>query len=108
MTFTVTVSDRAEADLRAATEWIARNAPETAARWVNGFHRALRSLESNPRRCGHANEHQKVPFELRQLLYGRRRNYRAIFTIRENEVVVLAIRHAAQQDLSADDLSPRD
>jgi plasmid stabilization system protein ParE len=107
MTFRVTVAEHAEADLRAATDWIASQSPEAAARWANGFQRVLQSLRSNPRRCGHANEHQKVPFELRQLLYGRRRNYRAIFTIRGDEVVVLAIRHAARQDLSAEDLSSR-
>ena len=43
-------------------------------------------------------------FELRQLLYGRRRTYRALFTIREHDVVVLSIRHSAQRDLTPDDL----
>jgi plasmid stabilization system protein ParE len=108
MKFSVRISAYAEADLRAATEWIARDSSEAAARWANGFQRLLRSLSSNPRRCGFANEHGSVPFEVRQILYGRRRNYRAIFTIRDHEVVVLAIRHAAQQDLSPEYLSSRE
>jgi hypothetical protein len=45
-----------------------------------------------------------MPFELRELLVGRRRQWRVLFTIRENHILVMAIRHAAQDEVSIDDL----
>lgn len=104
MTYQVLLLARAERDLDEVTDWIARNAPQTAGRWFDGFVAALASLRENPRRCGLARENDAFPFELRRLLYGRHRNYRALFTIRGDQVLVLAIRHAAQDDISPDDL----
>jgi plasmid stabilization system protein ParE len=104
MTYEVVMTGRAERDLRAAAEWIAASAPEAALRWLDGFRKAIGRLQSNPEMCGYARENGVFPLELRQLAYGHKRNYRAIFTIREAQVVVLAIRHAARADLEPGDL----
>ena len=104
MSYGVRLTERAERDLNAAADWIAERAPETAERWFSGFVDALLTLRDNPYRCRLARETDAFPFELRQFLYGRRRNYRVLFTIREDAVIVLAIRHAAQRDLSTDDV----
>jgi plasmid stabilization system protein ParE len=104
MTYTVIVTRPAKGQLNRAADWIAEKAPEAAERWFNGFVAAISSLSRNPRRCGFAREHRQFPFELRELLYGRRRNYRAIFTIRGSQVIVIAIRHAAQAELTLDDI----
>lgn len=73
MSFQVEISVRAAHELRAATRWIARDNPQAAERWFRGFAEAMQSLSENPRSCGYAQEHGKFPFELRQLLYGRRK-----------------------------------
>jgi plasmid stabilization system protein ParE len=106
MTYDVRVTDRAERQLNDAADWIAKSAPAAADRWFNGFVAALRGLKHNPERCGLAHENPMFSYELRQLLYGRRRNYRALFTVRGNIVVVLAIRHSAQPDVTPDDFFP--
>lgn len=102
--YQVQVTGRAKQELREASAWIAADAPETAERWVHGFWTAIESLSTFPRRCSLAGEHARFPYELRQLLYGRSRSYRAIFTIQEDVVTVLAIRHAKQADLTLEDV----
>src|SRR5262245_31046538 len=76
MKFEVVVTQRAERELHAAADRIAKRAPETAARWFSGFVAALLSLEQSPRRYGRAREQKRFPCEVRQLLYGRRRSHR--------------------------------
>jgi plasmid stabilization system protein ParE len=90
-------------ELRAAADWIAQRSPKAGEKWLNGFVNALLSLAKNPRRCGLARESKGFPSELRQLLFGRHKNYRAVYTIRDRSVVVLAIRHTSQDDISLDD-----
>jgi plasmid stabilization system protein ParE len=104
MSFRVEVSDRAARELREAAEWIAKDNPQAAERWFQGFVEALESLGKNPRICGYAQEHRKFPFELRQLLYGRRKTYRAVFTIEADSVVILTIRHTARRNLRRGEL----
>jgi len=104
MSYQVLITERAERELKDATDRIAEHAPETADRWFNGFIKALSTLGLNPQRCGLARENALFPYELRCLLYGRRRSYRAVFTIRDDAVVVLSIRHTARRDLTRDEL----
>jgi plasmid stabilization system protein ParE len=85
-------------------QWYAEQAPETAVAWYNGFLDALNSLADNPKRCSLAAEARKLSLEIRQLLYGRRRSYRALFLVREQSVVVLHIRHTARREASREDL----
>ena len=104
MAYRVVVTEQAERELRAATDWIARRAPQAAVRWFNGFVDKLTQLSDQPHSHGLAHESTKFPYELRQLLYGRRRTYRALFTIRDDAVVVLTIRHAARDDVMPEDV----
>ena len=105
MTYQVMLTQRAARDLEEAYRWIAERAPETAARWYNGFVDALATLSSHPERCALAPESRVFPTEVRQLLHGRRLTYRALFTICQQTVVVLHIRHTARRDASAEDLA---
>jgi plasmid stabilization system protein ParE len=104
MRYRVVITDRATRELNDAADWMADRAPRAAERWFNGFCRAILSLREHPRRHGLAREAAIFPYELRQLLYGKKRNHRAVFTIRGDTVLVLTIRHAAQQDLSLEDV----
>lgn len=106
MSFRVVLTARAERDRDSAYQWFADNYSRTfAARWYNGLQSALSSLAENPARCGLAHENDKFPFELRELLYGSRVNkHRVLFSIHEELVLVLHIRHSARRDLTQEDI----
>jgi len=107
MTLRVDLSRRAFADLhRNAAWWATHRSAEQAARWFDGFVDALDSLAERPERYPLARENAKCDLEIRELHYGlgSRPTHRAIYTIESNCVVVLAIRHGAEQDMTADEL----
>jgi plasmid stabilization system protein ParE len=104
MKYQIVLTERAARDLEEAYRWYAERAPQAAVRWYNGFLDSLEGLASNPERCGIAAESRTFGAEIRQLLYGRRRTYRALFVIRHQNVVVLHIRHTARQDASSEEL----
>jgi plasmid stabilization system protein ParE len=106
MTYQVVLTDRAARDLDEAYRWCAEQAPEAAVGWYNGFLDALNSLARNPERCPVAAEARKLSVEIRQLLYGRQRSYRALFFVRQQTVVVLHIRHTARRPATPEDLLP--
>lgn len=91
-----------KAELHQAWQWILdqSKSPETAHKWFNGITRAIGSLDRNPKRCRLAPENDYFLHEIRQLLFGRRHGqYRVLFTIEENSVVILHIRHSARRFL---------
>ncbi|MEX0977969.1 MAG: type II toxin-antitoxin system RelE/ParE family toxin [Pirellulales bacterium] len=97
---------RAAQELEEAARWWAENRSVVEAeRWYAAYMRAIVSLENNPQRCPFARENGKLPYEVRQLAFGlgRRFTHRAVFTIRNNAVVVLSIRHLARQDIVPDE-----
>lgn len=83
-----------------AADYIAEHgSPEIALQWYEGLEAAIGSLESIPARCGYAREHEAFPgIELRQLVY---KSHRLIFTIRENVVHVLHVRHVARANIES-------
>ena len=107
MNLDVVVMPRAERDLRESTKWWAENrSPVQAGRWWDGILEAMETLSENPQRCPLARENEKHPYELRELPFGlgSRPTHRVLFTIRPEKVVVVAVRHAAQQDFEPADL----
>ncbi|MGD0044665.1 MAG: hypothetical protein ABSE84_30385 [Isosphaeraceae bacterium] len=58
-------------------------------------------MQTRPLRCPVAAESDKFSEEIRELLYGRqkRRKHRIIFTLREDTVYVLYVRHTARAEL---------
>ena len=103
MIYKVVLTDRAARDLDEAYRWYADQAPETAICWYNGFLDALNSLANYPERCPLAPESRKLAIEIRQLVYGRQRSYRAMFLVREQTVTVLHIRHTARGEVEFED-----
>jgi plasmid stabilization system protein ParE len=106
MTYGVIITRRAERDMRDSAQWwsVERSA-EQANRWLDGLYEHLQSLANSPMRCPLAPEHEQFPYELRELHngLGRRPTHRAIFTMAEDLVLVLSIRHAAQDRLRPED-----
>ena len=109
MSCEVRLTERARRDLHQAAQWWAENrSAEQAERWYNGFAKAIRSLAKNHQRCQLADENDDFPMEVRQLHFGlgRHATHRAVFTVRPDMVLVLHIRHLAQDALSFDDALP--
>ena len=107
MTHRVVLAAQADRELEDAVNWWAEHrSPQQAARWYAGFSEALSSLAENPQRYPLARENGRFPYELRELHYGvgSRPTHRAVFTVRPEIVLVLSIRHAAQAELSEEDL----
>ena len=107
MSLPVLIQPQAKQDLLAAAAWWAEHrSAEQAARWYDGFLEAIESLSDDPARHPLAPENGKFPYELRELHFGLgpRTTHRAVFTIRSEAVVVLAVRHAAQRDIVPEDL----
>jgi len=107
MNYQIDVTDRAAEALESAARWWPEHRSlAQAEQWYDGFVKAILTLDQAPERCPLARESHKFPFEVRQLVYGlgRKRTHRAVFTIHEETVIVLTIRHLAQRDLELGDL----
>jgi plasmid stabilization system protein ParE len=100
MSYQVIIEAPAQAEIEEALRWMANESPESAALWYFGLTEAVDRLKHFPRRCPRAPEDVAVKEEIRHLLYGK---YRILFTIRDEYVHVLHVRHAARKPLSPGD-----
>ncbi|MDX2148796.1 MAG: type II toxin-antitoxin system RelE/ParE family toxin [Planctomycetota bacterium] len=102
MRYTVIFRPEARQEAIDAADYIAEHgSPEIALQWYESLEAVVASLTHMPARHGYAREHGSVSgVELRQALF---KSHRLIFTIREDEVHVLHVRHVARADL--DDLA---
>lgn len=102
MAFRVETSAQAESDANSILEWLlSEHAGETGIRWFLALDDAIASLARFPERCPLAPEAGRFPFEVRQLLYGRKPHiYRILFTIDGETVKILHIRHVRRERLS--------
>ncbi len=101
MTYRLRVTAQAVADADEAYAWIAEHSSAALAeRWYLGLFKQMETLTRQPLRCPRAAESDKFPEKLRELLYGKRKNKdRIIFAIRNNDVVVLYVHHAARNEV---------
>jgi plasmid stabilization system protein ParE len=102
MAFRVEASAEAERDAEEILEWLlSQHAGDTGARWFLAMEQAIESLATFPERCPLAPENTRFPFEVRQLLYGRKPHvYRILFTIKGDTVHILHIRHGRRKPLA--------
>ena len=101
MTFRVETTAAAEQEADAILDWLlSQHAGEAGIRWFLALQDAIASLAEFPARCPLAPESTVFPFEVRHLLYGHPPHvYRILFTIENNTVYVLHIRHGRRQPL---------
>jgi plasmid stabilization system protein ParE len=100
MAFEIIYSDEAKKNLDTITSWLLyeRLAGETALLWPEGLREKIDTLSEWPDRCPLALESKSLPFEMRQLLYGRKpRIYRILFAIDGNTVHILYIRRPGEK-----------
>src|SRR5437764_14872577 len=95
MAFRVETTPAAEREAQAILEWLLdQQLGEAGLRWFLNLEEAIDSLAHFPERCSLAPENDRFPFEVRQLLYDRRTHvYRILFTIEQDAVYILHIRH---------------
>jgi len=104
MTYRIIIEPTAERETRSAVRWKTEHAsPSVASRWYNGLLKKIGTLHHHPYRCPLAGENDRFPEEIRELLYGRHKQHkhRIIFTIRDDAVHVLYVRHSARDELEA-------
>jgi plasmid stabilization system protein ParE len=110
MNYQVLLTSRAQLQLLRNAQWWSENrSTDQAARWLDGFEAAIAGLAHNPhqhRMAPESNRYQ-LPFPARQLNFGigNKPTHRAVFEVRGDTVYVVAIRHLAQDDLAAEELS---
>jgi plasmid stabilization system protein ParE len=95
MAFRVKSTENARQNAREILGWLRdQHAGDAGFRWFQGLQKAIASLRDFPTRCAIAPESKEFPFEVRQLVYGRKPHlYRILFTVEANTVWVLHIRH---------------
>lgn len=91
--FQVDITLAAERDISLAHDFIARDKPRAAAKWVRELRRKIRSLALMPLRCEIITEAEELGIPYRHLILGQ---YRTMFRIVENRVIVLRVIHAAR------------
>jgi plasmid stabilization system protein ParE len=98
--YSVIILPAAERDIGEAYEWLQAHDMEVAVRWYNQLLEMIFSLDIFPERAPLAPESKTLKTEIREVFHGRRQNkYRILFTVTENEVHVLHVRHGAQLTL---------
>jgi plasmid stabilization system protein ParE len=104
MTFSVEIARKAAREIEGQYEWLAERSQAAAERWRRQLLEAIVSLEENPERCGEAPEAEYYE-GLSQLLNGKGRQiHRILFQIRGDKVVILRVRHSAQDLLKPGNL----
>jgi plasmid stabilization system protein ParE len=104
MAYRIKIMPRAERDLANIYRRIEAGRSDAALTWYRGLRESIRTLRNSPNRCPVTPENG----ELRHLLYGNKPHiYRAIYRVLEKrkQVLVLHIRHGAQQQFNPDTLT---
>lgn len=107
MVYRVLVTERFALHLQELGDYIAQDTPKRAYSWVCKIEQKVANLDTLPEAHPYARENDQHEVELRQLIFGRGiYKYRIIFTVQQNDVVVLDIRRGAQEEppLSLDEL----
>lgn len=107
MSFRVRLTQDAEADFEQRLTALAEHSPEAALRLNDRFEEALFRLRDFPSSCGLAYENSAFSEELRHLLFwtNPKRKYRALLVIREDEVVVIAVRAPGEKPVKPKDIA---
>ncbi len=99
MSFSVVIARKAAREIEEQYDWLAQRSEAAANRWRDSLLEAIGTLEEHAERYPEAPEAEWYE-GLRQLLHGKRRQvHRILFEIREQTVVVLRVRHSAQDFL---------
>lgn len=108
MSFRVTISTQTHGDIDRNADWWADNhSLEQALRWSEAVYDQIEALCEFPESHSLSAESDEFPYEIRDKLVGlgSRPGYRAVYTIKDDEVFVLTLRAAEQDRLTPDDVA---
>ncbi|MBC7335344.1 MAG: type II toxin-antitoxin system RelE/ParE family toxin [Clostridia bacterium] len=91
--YRVLITVSAERDVAQAYEYIRRENPRAARRWLAGLREQILTLEQFPLRCAVVPEADELGYPYRHLLYG---HYRLVFRVDGSTVTVLRVIHQAR------------
>ena len=95
----VVFTKRFSQHLKSICDYIALESPKNALTWLERLESKLERIGEFPEAHPLARENADHKIELRQMMFGKGRNkYRVIFTVKENDVVVLDIRHGTRKN----------
>ncbi|NET00842.1 MAG: type II toxin-antitoxin system RelE/ParE family toxin [Sphaerospermopsis sp. SIO1G1] len=101
--YQIIIQPAAQKGIEEAYFWLSNESARKARTWLEGLQKSILSLETMPFRCSFAFENNFLEQEVRQLIYGKGRSaYRIIFTILDDTVQIIFIRHAAQKPMFDD------
>lgn len=103
----VALTHRAEHELYSAAAWWAeRHSALQARKWLVAMFRAIDSLSDGAESCPPAPESNVTPLSTRELYagVGRHPTHRIVFTFDSRMVLVVAVRHLAQDRLTAEEM----
>ena len=102
----IDVASKARADVRRNASWLQRTfSKRTAEQWNHGIIADISTLALHPEQHPLAEETIALGIMLRCKLHGRRPHvFRILFTVTDDSVQVLRVRHAAQDRVTEDDL----
>jgi plasmid stabilization system protein ParE len=104
MAFRIDITSTAEQQIEQSYLWYRERNSDFADRWFRDLMNAIATLQEKPKRCPLALENEVFADELRQLLYGKGRSaFRILFTVRDEVVFVLFVRHTAQEPMKPED-----
>lgn len=101
MAYTVEFSARANRDINEIVGRIHADARAHATRWRQKLHVKLQGLITFPESGGLAPENEEARAEVRQVIHGW---YRALYTIRDETVYILTIRHGARRLMNGEEI----
>lgn len=94
--FCVLIAPKAAQDIRAAFDYLRSENPIYATQWRIGLQHAISGLSTLPHKNAVAPESAEFDVEIRTLIYGRGTPWRIFYTVDDEQVSVLHIRHGKQ------------
>ncbi len=105
MSFVVRVHGQAKQDIaRNALWWAENHSVDKALEWIDAVEMQLKELSESPEQWGLALENGLFAYEIRERMagLGKRRTYRAIFSIQGDVVHVLTVQRSFQDTVAVD------
>src|SRR5579863_4377987 len=91
--YQVKITRTAEGDLKRIWDYIGKDSPREAERFISNIEHQITTLEQYPERCPSVPENEVLGTGYRHILYG---DYRTIFRISQKVVYILRIIHGSR------------
>lgn len=101
MTHRVRLTDEALGQIESIGDYIAKDSPLNAKRWLEKLHARIDSLSTFPERHAILYSANVAGVEVRQTFYGV---YRILYSIDNDIVHILTVRHGARKPIGPDEL----